>query len=204
MIKNQSSYRVDLLARIKTDILNLSCKLYCFKVVYEIDAFLWKSYKEISRLFHCSVIKDRLFFDAFETLVSFAPARLYYQSLKCLSTTFSTFLSDSRRRRDLNPRAAINDLHPFQGCPFDHLGTSPNMVEYIAIYIIARKSVPYLIPVPERREWDSNPRALADKRFSRPPRYDHFDISPSVFRSSAARIILTKEAADVNSFLHNF
>ena len=122
MIKNQCSYRVDLLARIKTDILNLSCKLYCFKVVYEIDAFLWKSYKEISRLFHCSVIKDRLFFDAFETLVSFAPARLYYQSLKCLSTTFSTFLSDSRRRRDLNPRAAINDLHPFQGCPFSHLG----------------------------------------------------------------------------------
>ena len=27
-----------------------------------------------------------------------------------------------RRRRDLNPRAAINDLHPFQGCPFSHLG----------------------------------------------------------------------------------
>ena len=24
-----------------------------------------------------------------------------------------------------------------------------------------------------------NPRALSDKRFSRPPRYDHFDISPS-------------------------
>ncbi len=32
----------------------------------------------------------------------------------------------------------------------------------------------------KRREWDSNPRALADKRFSRPPRYDHFDISPYV------------------------
>ena len=30
----------------------------------------------------------------------------------------------------------------------------------------------------ERRGWDSNPRALADKRFSRPPRYDHFDTSP--------------------------
>ena len=27
----------------------------------------------------------------------------------------------------------------------------------------------------QRRGWDSNPRALADKRFSRPPRYDHFD-----------------------------
>ena len=24
----------------------------------------------------------------------------------------------------MNPRAAINDLHPFQGCPFSLLGTS--------------------------------------------------------------------------------
>ena len=32
----------------------------------------------------------------------------------------------------------------------------------------------------QRREWDSNPRALSDKRFSRPPRYDRFDISPNV------------------------
>ena len=37
---------------------------------------------------------------------------------------------------------------------------------------------------PKRREWDSNPRALSDKRFSRPPRYDRFDISPSCFCSS--------------------
>ena len=79
----------------------------------------------------------------------------------------------------MNPRAAINDLHPFQGCPFDHLGTSPNMVESKNLFnyegFRLRKSLPL-----ERREWDSNPRALADKRFSRPPRYDHFDISPSV------------------------
>ena len=27
-----------------------------------------------------------------------------------------------------------------------------------------------------RREWDSNPRDVAVKRFSRPPRYDRFDI----------------------------
>ena len=78
----------------------------------------------------------------------------------------------------MNPRAAINDLHPFQGCPFDHLGTSPNMVESKNLFnyegFRLRKSLPL-----ERREWDSNPRALADKRFSRPPRYDHFDISPS-------------------------
>ena len=34
-------------------------------------------------------------------------------------------LFTQRRRRDLNSRAAINDLLPFQGSPFSHLGTSP-------------------------------------------------------------------------------
>ena len=72
----------------------------------------------------------------------------------------------------MNPRAAINDLLPFQGSPFSRLGTSPQ----------APKSTGYVRPVEciERRGWDSNPRALADKRFSRPPRYDHFDISPYI------------------------
>ena len=35
-------------------------------------------------------------------------------------------IGSKRRKRDLNPRAAINDLHPFQGCPFNLLGTSPD------------------------------------------------------------------------------
>jgi len=30
----------------------------------------------------------------------------------------------SKVSRYLNHRAAINDLHPFQGCPFSLLGTS--------------------------------------------------------------------------------
>ena len=30
----------------------------------------------------------------------------------------------------------------------------------------------------QRRGWDSNPCAREGKRFSRPPRYDHFDTSP--------------------------
>ena len=34
-----------------------------------------------------------------------------------------------RRRRDLNPRAAINDLHPFQGCPFGQLGYFSKVLE---------------------------------------------------------------------------
>ena len=36
-----------------------------------------------------------------------------------------------RRRRDLNPRTAINDLLPFQGSPFSLLGTSPNKADFI-------------------------------------------------------------------------
>ena len=67
----------------------------------------------------------------------------------------------------MNPRAATNDLLPFQGSPFSHL-------------VLLLIDILYLIIYQERREWDSNPRALADKRFSRPPRYDHFDISPNV------------------------
>ena len=40
----------------------------------------------------------------------------------------------------------------------------------------------------KRRGWGSNPRALADKRFSRPPRYDHFDTSAfSLFKSPLSK-----------------
>ena len=52
-------------------------------------------------------------------------------------------INHQRRRRDLNPRAAINDLHPFQGCPFSLLGTSAKKQSlfslpdsYVPIYII--------------------------------------------------------------------
>ena len=38
----------------------------------------------------------------------------------------------------MNPRAAINDLHPFQGCPFSHLGTSPNQADHIFLLIATR------------------------------------------------------------------
>ena len=39
----------------------------------------------------------------------------------CLPIMFS-----ERRRRDLNPRAAVNDLLPFQGSPFGQLGYFSN------------------------------------------------------------------------------
>ncbi len=103
----------------------------------------------------------------------------------------------------MNPRAAINDLHPFQGCPFGLLGTSPS--EQNLLFYISSSGA--FLSVPQRREWDSNPRALADKRFSRPPRYDHFDISPCIAfnrHSSTAKIILPKKPFYVNYFFQIF
>ena len=52
----------------------------------------------------------------------------------------------------------------------------------------------------QRRGWDSNPRALADKRFSRPPRYDHFDTSPCRTLFGSAMIILANQFERVNTF----
>ena len=54
-----------------------------------------------------------------------------------LSRLFSSYFdiishNDSKRRkRDLNPRDAINDLLPFQGSPFSHLGISPNAKHFL-------------------------------------------------------------------------
>ena len=54
----------------------------------------------------------------------------------------------------------------------------------------------------QRRGWDSNPRALSDKRFSRPPRYDRFDTSPSAAHTFRATLeILSAFIVNVNSFL---
>ncbi len=50
---------------------------------------------------------------------------LSYLPYCCQELFFCNFSAfTERRRRDLNPRAATNDLLPFQGSPFSHLGTS--------------------------------------------------------------------------------
>ena len=51
--------------------------------------------------------------------------RKYFYQYKKNSWHIYICQLSKRRRRDLNPRAAINDLLPFQGSPFSHLGTSP-------------------------------------------------------------------------------
>ena len=104
-----------------------------------------------------------------------------------------------RRKRDLNPRAAVNDLLPFQGSPFSHLGISPKCLSMTVLLNCCSLTLSHA----KRREWDSNPRALADKRFSRPPRYDHFDISPWAL-STSDFVILAVYAHFVNYIFQFF
>ena len=56
----------------------------------------------------------------------------------------------------------------------------------------------------KRKGWDSNPCALADKRFSRPPRYDHFDTFPYMEDlcppAPTCQIIIIKNLVLVNPF----
>ena len=87
-----------------------------------------------------------------------------------------------RRRRDLNPRAALHDLHPFQGCPFSHLGYFSKSLSIVfnplLLQLYGNRIPASRFNEMHRRGWDSNPCGVAAKRFSRPPRYDHFDTSP--------------------------
>ena len=162
MIKNQSSYRVDLLAD-ETDLFLSSylidsstyvsssisisywlldlrlvlnkLKLYCFKVVYEIDAFLWKSYKEISRLFHCSVIKDlvtsRKLSPHLKCLSSIpyreSPVKYFFASglfLRSSASTLSNYISCKGIRQQKNDIflkvARFTKLYAFV-CQFRHI-----------------------------------------------------------------------------------
>ena len=43
-----------------------------------------------------------------------------------------------------------------------------------------------------RKVWDSNPRARKGKRFSRPPRYDHFDNLPFMLNLKMRSTIIIK------------
>ena len=75
---------------------------------------------------------SRTFF-LFERSFSFKQLVYINSSSSICQHFFKINYSSKRRRRDLNPRAAINDLHPFQGCPFGQLGY---FSEYITRYLI--------------------------------------------------------------------
>ena len=71
----------------------------------------------------CLTVQLSRFFVLSQQLVYIITSRFACQEL---FSSFSSFFfnpqNSKRRRRDLNPRAAINDLLPFQGSPFGQLG----------------------------------------------------------------------------------
>ncbi len=83
----------------------------------------------------------------------------------------------------MNPRAAINDLHPFQGCPFGLLGTSPNSHKRYLIVEIGLKKTTQKAKVVmrlnlKRRMRDSNPRSLAGSLVFKTSALNHSANSP--------------------------
>ena len=96
-----------------------------------------------------------------------------------------------RRRRDLNPRAGYPTYSLSRGAP-SPLGYFC-MVKFILCHICRLYSSGNRpVKIIWRREWDSNPRCLATRRFSRPFRYDHFGISPY-----SAKVILSHQSTYV-------
>ena len=56
----------------------------------------------------------------------------------------------------MNPRTAINGLHPFQGCPFSLLGTSPYGEASTAVFWTAEQLTRYLVCVSSKENRTEN------------------------------------------------
>ena len=100
-------------------------------------AFQQQAYLYYHKLFHLSRFFSILFLCRFSRIslnslsFSLSLVKNFFILFRHFSVVFQLvkipFLNsvlNKRRRRDLNPRAATNDLLPFQGSPFNHLGTS--------------------------------------------------------------------------------
>ena len=103
----------------------------CFTVQLSKIGFALLFVSNSFAIISCRFLPVKNFFSTFLKLFLFLSCS-NFGSISCLplscqelfSRNFSVFAE--RRRRDLNPRAATNDLLPFQGSPFSHLGTSQN------------------------------------------------------------------------------
>ena len=130
---------------------NVSCSIrYCFRSLFlKLKLFSKILFQRIFEDFskHYSIIKVHV-------LLAPLSQRLYILSnLSSFVNNFFNFfrhfstLRKKRRRRDLNPRAATNDLLPFQGSPFSHLGTSAcAQVMFLAELYIILKICTRLVP----------------------------------------------------------
>ena len=133
------------------------------------------------------------------------------------SHLYKFFPLSKRRKRDLNPRAAINDLLTFQGSPFSLLGISPNKLNFSSghILIIYKNNINARLwklavshfAILQRRRWDSNPRPLAESPVFKTGSLNHSDTSPNnaqpvyhyIFHLSRSKFIFL-----LQPFLHHF
>ena len=96
-----------------------------FKVVllFSYQGFMLFFFDTTSLFYHFQKSLSRTFFILF--LLFFNSLCILAFSLENVKNFFLRLYSQ-RRRRDLNPCAATNDLLTFQASPFGLLGTSPN------------------------------------------------------------------------------
>ena len=109
------------------------------RVALSLSQQLWYSIKVFpvcQVLFSSFWFRPRIiFYDSSTTCFCvFWRTSVFYRICHLLSSTFFKKFVE-RRKRDLNPRAAVNDLLPFQGSPFGQLGYF-STVARIAFYII--------------------------------------------------------------------
>ena len=133
--------------------------------------------------FSSFILKIGLFFYA-PCALGFKHKQSFSQNKEHTTRVCSLFW---RRRWDLNPCAGYPTYSLSRGAP-SPLGYFCMVKLNLTIYNQVVKPVINVW----RREWDSNPRCLATRRFSRPFRYDHFGISPY-----SAKVILSHQSTYV-------
>ena len=95
-------------------------------------------------MFHCLVIKV-LYLPSCDSSFILSHSQLFVKNFFNFFQNFFIQEVLKRRRRDLNPRAAINDLLPFQGSPFGQLGYFSKLPYAIALVHFFTRSVLYYI-----------------------------------------------------------
>ena len=114
-----SSFRLSHLSLFVNNFFNFLFLPYRFKFVLSTSCLRQLIYISIYYLF-CQDFFQTFFHPARKTFLLFLTEFLHSKSLLCMYHIIS--MQYKRRRRDLNPRAATNDLLPFQGSPFGQLG----------------------------------------------------------------------------------
>ena len=120
-------------------------------------------FKTFSKILFSKLSCFLLRFDSFHSIT---PKCLTVNTFFQLFSFLNFNLKKERRKRDLNPRAAINDLLPFQGSPFSRLGISPVADIKSLFHSMFRKKSVHHLPSgecgirthgPFRNHWFSRP-----------------------------------------------